>query len=108
MKKYVQEATDINVWTSLKEDTFDRGKDIREFIEGLELIEGNAFISLDAKWGDGKLFCQTDRGNIKIFPGKANGNGRKAIKGFRIIWVLKRKRSCKGDYSGAYLFAGLL
>ena len=75
MKKYVQEATDINVWTSLKEDTFDRGKDIREFIEGLELIEGNAFISLD----------QTDRGNIKIFPGKANGNGRKAIKGFRII-----------------------
>ena len=56
MKKYVQEATDINVWTSLKEDTFDRGKDIREFIEGLELIEGNAFISLDAKWGDGKTF----------------------------------------------------
>ena len=56
MKKYVQEATDINVWTSLKEDTFDRGKDIRKFIEGLELIEGNAFISLDAKWGDGKTF----------------------------------------------------
>ncbi len=26
MKKYVQEATDINVWTSLKENTFDRGK----------------------------------------------------------------------------------
>ena len=56
MKKYVQEATDINVWTSLKENTFDRGKDIQEFIEGLELIEGNAFISLDAKWGDGKTF----------------------------------------------------
>ena len=49
MKKYVQEATDINVWTSLKENTFDRGKDIRKFIEGLELLEGNAFISLDAK-----------------------------------------------------------
>lgn len=47
MKKYVQEATDIDVWTSLKENTFDRGKDIREFIEGLELIEGNAFISFD-------------------------------------------------------------
>ena len=25
MKKYVQEATDINIWTSLKEDTFNRG-----------------------------------------------------------------------------------
>ena len=31
MKKYVQEATAINVWTSLKENTFDRGKDIQEF-----------------------------------------------------------------------------
>ena len=38
MKKYVQEATDINIWTSLKEDTFNRGKDVQEFIEGLELI----------------------------------------------------------------------
>mgnify|MGYP001851920171 CR=1 FL=1 len=56
MKKYVQEATDINVWKSLKENSFGRGKDIQEFIEGLEFIEGNAFISLDAKWGDGKTF----------------------------------------------------
>lgn len=56
MKKYVQEATDINVWKSLQENSFGRGKDIQEFIEGLELIEGNAFISLDAKWGDGKTF----------------------------------------------------
>ena len=56
MKKYVQEATDINVWKSLKENSFGRGKDIQEFIEGLEWIEGNVFISLDAKWGDGKTF----------------------------------------------------
>ena len=56
MKKYVQEATNINVWKSLKENSFGRGKDIQEFIEGLELIEENAFISLDAKWGDGKTF----------------------------------------------------
>lgn len=56
MKKYVQEATDINVWKSLQENSFGRGKDIQGFIEGLELIEGNAFISLDAKWGDGKTF----------------------------------------------------
>ena len=32
------------------------GKIFRDLIEGLELIEGNAFISLDAKWGDGKTF----------------------------------------------------
>lgn len=56
MKKYVQEATDINIWKSIQQNTFDRGGDIKSFIEGLNLIEGNAFISLDAKWGEGKTF----------------------------------------------------
>ena len=53
MKKYVQEATDINIWTSIKNNTFGRNKDIKEFIDGLELIDESACISLDAKWGDG-------------------------------------------------------
>lgn len=56
MKKYVQEATDINIWTSIKNNTFERNKDIKEFIDGLELIDESACISLDAKWGDGKTF----------------------------------------------------
>lgn len=56
MKKYVQEATDINIWTSAKNNTFERNKDIKEFIDGLELIDESACISLDAKWGDGKTF----------------------------------------------------
>ena len=50
MKKYVQEATDINIWTSIKNNTFGRNKDIKEFIDGLELIDESACISLDAKW----------------------------------------------------------
>ena len=33
MKKYVQEATDINIWTSIKNNTFGRNKDIKEFID---------------------------------------------------------------------------
>lgn len=56
MKKYVQEATDINIWKSIQQNLFDRSEDIKSFIEGLDLIEGNAFISLDAKWGEGKTF----------------------------------------------------
>ena len=56
MKKYVQEATDINIWTSIKNNTFGRNKDIKDFIDGLELIDESACISLDAKWGDGKTF----------------------------------------------------
>ena len=50
MKKYVQEATDENIWTSIKNNTFGRNKDIKDFIDGLELIDESACISLDAKW----------------------------------------------------------
>ena len=56
MKKYVKEATDENIWTSIKNNTFGRNKDIKDFIDGLELIDESACISLDAKWGDGKTF----------------------------------------------------
>ena len=33
MKKYVQEATDENIWTSIKNNTFGRNKDIKDFID---------------------------------------------------------------------------
>lgn len=56
MKKYIQEATNTNIWTSLRDNTFNRAKDIEEFIAGLELIDENTYISLDAKWGEGKTF----------------------------------------------------
>ena len=45
MKKYVQEATDINIWTSIKNNTFGRNKDIKEFIDGLELIDESASLA---------------------------------------------------------------
>ena len=41
---------------SIKENSYDRGKDIKSFIEGLDMIDSNMFISLDAKWGEGKTF----------------------------------------------------
>lgn len=90
MKKYVQEATDINVWISLKENTFDRGKDIREFIEGLELIEGNAFISLDAKWGDGKtFFVRQIEETLKYFRAKQLETEEKLLKDLESYEYLK-------------------
>ena len=96
MKKYVQEATDINVWTSLKDNTFDRGKDIREFIEGLELIEGNAFISLDAKWGDGKTFFvrQIDE-TLKYFRAKQMETEEKPLKNLDSYEYLKESVAVK-------------
>lgn len=96
MKKYVQEATDINVWTSLKENTFDRGKDIREFIEGLEFIKGNAFISLDAKWGDGKTFFvrQIDE-TLKYFRAKQMETEEKPLKDLDSYEYLKESVAVK-------------
>ena len=56
MKKYLQQPTNENVWSSLRDDISGRNKDIKAFIEGLQMIEGNAYISIDAKWGEGKTF----------------------------------------------------
>lgn len=55
-KKYTLEPTDENILKSIKEDTFGRSKDIKNFIEGLDMIDKNMFISLDARWGEGKTF----------------------------------------------------
>ena len=55
MKK-LEEATIENVLESIKENKFNRTQDVIDFIVALEQIEGNMFISLDAKWGAGKTF----------------------------------------------------
>lgn len=56
MKRLTLEATDENILNSIKEDTYRRNSDVRDFIEALDTIEGNMFISLDARWGEGKTF----------------------------------------------------
>lgn len=56
MKKLAQEATIENVLESINENKYNRTQDIIDFIMALEQIEGNMFISLDAKWGAGKTF----------------------------------------------------
>lgn len=56
MKRTTLEATDENILNSIKENTYGRNVDVRDFIEALETIEGNMFISLDARWGEGKTF----------------------------------------------------
>lgn len=56
MKKLSEEATIENVLESIKENKYNRTQDVKDFIEALEQIEGNMFISLDAKWGAGKTF----------------------------------------------------
>ena len=56
MKRITLEATEENILNSIKDNTYNRCRDIRDFIEVLDTIEGNMFISLDARWGEGKTF----------------------------------------------------
>jgi len=56
MKRATLDATDLNVLESIKADTYGRNRDVKDFIESLDNIDGNMFISLDAKWGEGKTF----------------------------------------------------
>lgn len=71
-EKYGESETDKNVLKSIKNNTLGRNKDVKETIELLERIEGNFFISLDAKWGNGKTFFvrqteKTQAENLKKF-----------------------------------------
>lgn len=56
MKRVTLEATDENILEAIKTDALNRASDICSFIEALDDIEGNMFISLDAGWGEGKTF----------------------------------------------------
>lgn len=56
MKRTTLEATDQNILDSIKDNTYGRTADVKDFIEALDKIEGNMFISLDARWGEGKTF----------------------------------------------------
>ena len=56
MMKYNKEATDENILNTIAIDTFHRSVDVESIISFIETIEGNAFISLDSAWGEGKTF----------------------------------------------------
>lgn len=57
MKRATLEATDENVLKSIKgQNSAQRNLEIKDFISALDMIEGNMFISLDARWGEGKTF----------------------------------------------------
>lgn len=55
-KKYNIDATDKNILNAIKNNEYGRVASIKDFIEGLDIIDTNMFISLDARWGEGKTF----------------------------------------------------
>ena len=50
MKKATLDATDENILQSIKEQNItSRNSEIKDFVESLDMIDGNMFISLDAR-----------------------------------------------------------
>lgn len=57
MKKATLDPTDENILQTIKDNgTGGRNREIKEFVENLDMIEDNMFLSLDAEWGVGKTF----------------------------------------------------
>lgn len=56
MKKCNIEATDENILNSIRNDKLQRSLDVKDFLMMIDTIDYNAFISVDATWGDGKTF----------------------------------------------------
>lgn len=57
MKKATLDPTDENILQTIKDNgTGGRNREIKEFVETLDMIEDNMFLSLDAEWGVGKTF----------------------------------------------------
>ena len=57
MKKATLDPTDENILQTIKDNGMGgRNKEIKEFVEALDMIESNMFICLDADWGTGKTF----------------------------------------------------
>lgn len=56
MKRYNLEATDENILNAIKSDLLQRSQDVKNFLYMVDTIDYNAFISIDAAWGDGKTF----------------------------------------------------
>lgn len=114
-KKCTLEPTDENILKSIKEDMFGRSNDIKNFIEGLDMIESNVFISLDARWGEGKTFFVRQiettlkylyKKRFNLEEKKSDSNKKEINDAFSnsILRNIKLKKLCKPIYYNAWLY----
>lgn len=109
MKRSTLEATDENVMESIKYNTYNRSRDVSDFIEGLDLIDGNVFISLDARWGEGKtFFVRQVEMTLKYLLDKDNGKvNAEIVEYFRpnpILNSIELKNAFLPIYYNAWLY----
>lgn len=110
MKREILEATDENILNTIKNNTFNRNDDVKEFVETLDLIEGNMFISLDAKWGEGKTFYVRQIEKTLDFISKRTWDGDMEVDKMKPYFqntsldLIELKRSYLPIYYDAWLY----
>lgn len=109
MKRVTLEATDENILNSISNNTYNRNDDVKDFIEALDKIEGNIFISLDGRWGEGKSFYirQVELA-LKYLVQKKWGNNKETVLARYFqnpIWKdIDLKHSCFPVYYNAWYY----
>ncbi|MDD2979787.1 MAG: P-loop NTPase fold protein [Hespellia sp.] len=75
MKRVLLDANEENILESIRNNNYNRIPDIKSFIESLDTIDGNMFISLDGRWGEGKTFyVRQIEETLKYLSKKQYGN----------------------------------
>lgn len=110
MKKLILEATDENVLHSIESDTLQRSPDVKDFLTMIDMIDYNAFISVDAAWGEGKTFFirqieMTMKYHYKKYFGEPTGQQEtEAFQNNKILKDLELDHTYLPIYFNAWLY----
>lgn len=110
MKKFNIEATDENILNSIGDDKLQRTQDIYDFINMLETIDYNAFIALDAQWGEGKTFfvrqieMTLKYYNKKVFNKEITEAEDSAFRSNKMLGGIQLSRTYLPIYFNAWLY----
>ena len=110
MRKYTIEATEENVLESMEHDVLNRSEDVRDFITMLDMIDYNAFISVDAAWGEGKTFfvrqveLTMKYYNKKVFKKGIGEEEKTAFQGNKVLGNLQLEHTYLPIYFDAWLY----
>lgn len=110
MKRLNLEATDKNILNSIKNDILQRSTDVGDFLMMLDTIDYNAFISVDAAWGEGKTFFVRQAEMTmkycykKVFEKEILEQELQSFQSNRILGNLELKHTYLPIYFNAWLY----
>lgn len=110
MKRLTLEATDENILNSIKNNTLQRSTDVRDFLIMLDTIDYNAFISVNAAWGEGKTFFVRQAEMTmkyyrkKVFGKNIAGQELEAFQKNNVLRNLELKHTYLPVYFDAWLY----